>query len=142
MPTTSGVRPANQPKIWLEQFFLWVSAQPHWQEVLLELVNRPLMGQISDVSTAQFRKKADLFWLQCTFSDRSVSGRKSGSKLDTLICDGFLPFLSAHSGADLSGPWFHWFAWNAPETLGKTLKGLEILETDWFPKSNGCFRDC
>ena len=110
--------------------------------MLLELVNRLLMGQISDVSTAQFRKKADLFWLQRTFSDRSVSGRKSGSKLDTLICDGFLPFLSGHSGADLIWPWFHWFAWNAPEILGKTLKGLEILEMDWFPKSNGCFRDC
>jgi len=66
-----------------------------------------------------------------------VSGRISGSKLDTLICDGFLPLLSARSGADLSGLWFHWFAGNAPEILGKTLKGLEILETRRFPKSNG-----
>ena len=135
--TTSGVRPANHPKIRLEQFFQWISAQPQWQEVLLELVNRLPMGQMSDESTAQFRKKADLSGLQRTFSDRVVSGRISGSKLDTLICDGFLPLLSARSGADLSGPWFHWFAGNAPEILGKTLKGLEILETRRFPKSNG-----
>ena len=135
--TTAGVRPANHPKIRLEQFFQWISAQPHWQEVLLKLVNRLPMGQMSDESTAQFRKKVDLSGLQHTFPDRVVSGRISGSKLDTLICDGFLPLLSARFGADLSGLWFHWFAGNAPQILGKTLEGLEILETRRFPKSNG-----
>lgn len=135
--TTPGVRPANHPKIRLEQFFQSIPAQPHWQEVLLELVNRLPKGQMSDESTAHFGKKADFSGLQRTFSDRVVSGRIRGSKLDTVICDGFLPLLAASSGADLSGPWFHWFAGNAPEILGKTLKGLEILETRRFPKYNG-----
>jgi hypothetical protein len=135
--TTSGVRPANHPKIRLEQFFEWISVQPHWQEALLELGNRLPTGQISDETTAQFRKKADFAGIQRAFSDRVVSGRISGSKLDTLICDGFLPLLSARFGVDWSGLWFHWFAGNAPEVLGKTLKGLEILETRRFPNSNG-----
>ncbi len=135
--TTTGVRPANYPKIRLEQFVQWTSVLPHWQEVLLGLAGDLPSCPVSDGTTAQFRKKVNLLELHRTISDRVVSNRVSGPKLNTLICDGFLPLLSARSGLDFSGLWFHWFGGNVPYILMKTLKDLGILESRRFPMSNG-----
>jgi len=61
----------------------------------------------------------------------------NGSKLDTLVCDGFLPLLSARSGCDFSALWFHWFPGNAPESVIKSLKQLQTTQPRRYPLCNG-----
>lgn len=135
--TTSGVRPANYPKTRLEQFIEWNVAHPDWQESLQELAVALPHGPMEKEATAKYRKKVGISRIQETFLDQLVGRQVGGSKLDTLVCDGFLPLLSAQSGIDFGGLWFHWYVGNAPDSLSKILKKLDVLETHRFPMSNG-----
>jgi len=135
--TTSGVRPANHPKLRLEQVSNWLSARPDWAAALRSAAPELPSGSICDGTTDQYRKANQLGSIQKTLSRNVASDQISGSKWDTLVCDGFLPLLAAHENADFSGLWFHWFAGNAPESLSRKLRGLEILERGRFPLCNG-----
>jgi hypothetical protein len=75
--------------------------------------------------------------LRDRFSEEVVSGQVGGAKLDTLICDGFLPLLAARSSLDLAAYWFHWFSGNAPESVVESLKSAQILEPRKHVLSNG-----
>ena len=60
-----------------------------------------------------------------------------GSKLDTLICDGFLPLLSARKAISFRKLWFHWYAGNAPMEASSSLRKLGVIEPKTFPLANG-----
>ena len=133
--TTLGARPANYPKRRLSQYVEWVKLGPYWPSVLQKVGSRLPVGLASDWETAAFRKTNGVAdWREC-ISSEVVSGQICGSKLDTLICDGLLPLLAARESRDLSGLWFHWLPGNAPESVQKSLKSLQILAPR---KSLGC----
>lgn len=135
--TTSGVRPANHPKIRLEQYINWISVHINWHDVLLGLADSLPKGPLGSGTTAEYRKTEGVAGLQIQFFENVVGRSVSGPKLDTLICDGFLPLLSAETEADFGALWFHWFAGNAPRKLGTDLRKLGVLDPRRFPLSNG-----
>lgn len=135
--TLSAVRPANHPKIRLEQYVKWVSEKRDWPRLLLNLKEELPSGGIGSVGGAKYRKSVRLREIQDLFLDGVTGGHLSGSKLDTVVCDGFLPLMSAYLDLDLSGLWFHWFAGNVPNSLVQSLKRLSVLDPRMFPMSNG-----
>jgi len=54
-----------------------------------------------------------------------------GTRLDNLICDGFLPLLAARTGREResSGLWFHWFPGDLPPSVGAGLRRLGLSGT-------------
>lgn len=137
--TTLGARPANYPKQRLIQYVEWMSQVPYWPSHLEDFGrNFPeILENGFGGDCAIFRKTCGLSRLRDRFSEEVVSGQVGGAKLDTLICDGFLPLLAARSSLDLAAYWFHWFSGNAPESVVESLKSAQILEPRKHVLSNG-----
>ena len=55
-----------------------------------------------------------------------LAGKIGGSRLDTLIVDGFLPLLAAKNNTDLFPYWFHWYPGDFPTKLKTFLRSAEI----------------
>jgi hypothetical protein len=47
-------------------------------------------------------------------ADHLCGGALGGTRLDTMICDAMLPLVSAASGRDLAGLWWHWWPGDWP----------------------------
>lgn len=137
--TTLGARPANYPKQRLIQYVEWTSQVPYWPSCLEDLGrNAPdIVEEGFGGDCAVFRKACGLSRLRDRFSEEVVSEQIGGAKLDTLICDGFLPLLAARSSRGLGAYWFHWFPGNAPESIVESLKSLQVLEPRRHMSSNG-----
>ena len=60
-----------------------------------------------------------------------------GTRLDNLICDGFLPLLAAETGADVGGLWWHWFPGDLPPMFTHSLRGLGLIGIQGSPASHG-----
>lgn len=61
----------------------------------------------------------------------------SGTRLDNLACDGFLPLLAARTGRDLFAAWFHWFLGDAPDQVKRALPRLGLTGTADQPVCQG-----
>jgi len=70
--------------------------------------------------------------------DKARVGAVSGSRLDNLVCDGFLPLLAARTGKDLSAPWFHWFLGDVPDQVRRALPKLGVTGGRGQPLCHGC----
>ena len=137
--TTLGARPANYPKRRLIQYVEWASQVPYWPSSLEDFGrNFPdVLEEGFGENCSIFRKSYGLSRLRDRFSEGVVSEQIGGAKLDTLICDGFLPLLAARSSLNLGVFWFHWFPGNAPESVVGSLKSAQILEPRRHLLSNG-----
>jgi hypothetical protein len=60
-----------------------------------------------------------------------------GTRLDNLVCDGFLPLLAAEAGRELGGLWFHWFPGDLPPLLARSLRGLGVVGSRDWPACHG-----
>jgi hypothetical protein len=70
-------------------------------------------------------------------ADCICGGAIGGTRLDNLVCDGFLPLLAAETGGDLNGLWFHWFPGDLPPTLQQSLRRLGAVGGRDWPASHG-----
>jgi hypothetical protein len=61
----------------------------------------------------------------------------SGTRWDTLICDGWLPLLAARGQTRLAGMWFHWFAGDLPPFLTSGLRQLGYFNGREQPACHG-----
>jgi hypothetical protein len=61
----------------------------------------------------------------------------SGSRLDNLAGDGFLPLLAAETGLNLEVAWTGWFAGDAPEAVVRVLRALGVFGGRDRPVSQG-----
>jgi|UniRef100_UPI0040493898 hypothetical protein len=117
----SGVRPANAPKRRLQQYLDWVSNVPDWPQRLLNLgTDIPVASSAG--STRQVRRDLGLRGWRMRFGAQLCAESVGGTRLDTMICDGFLPLLSAQIGADLQGFWYHWYPGDMPQSLNLVLR--------------------
>lgn len=139
----SGLRPANRPRARLTQYQAWVNAAPAWPEqvaVLGELLVGPKrLGRpvVSLESTGLVRRHAGFPDWYARFDD-VARGRVSSPRLDTLVCDGFLPLLAARGGGDdLFGIWFHWYPGDLPDQIRQGLMRLGVTGTAEQPLCHG-----
>jgi len=132
-----GIRPANHPLGRLRQYQAWVQARPAWPEVLRRVITDGLPVDSFPTSTPAARKHGKISQLRERWLDDLTAATLSGSRFDTLVCDGFLPLVAAETKADLSGIWFHWFLGDVPDSLRKALAMLGLAGHPQVPFCHG-----
>ncbi|MDD3179300.1 MAG: DUF2851 family protein [Opitutaceae bacterium] len=122
-----GVRPPNHPLARLRQYKTWVKACPNWPDRLRSMsVEVPVAAAAAvPASTRQVRTVWRLRQLRERMAGVLCAGAIGGTRLDNLICDGFLPLLAAEGERDLSAVWFHWFPGDQPAQIQGALRALE-----------------
>lgn len=137
----SGCRPANHPRIRLEQYLELVQAAPNWPEHLEtvsdDLAVEGLEPADPDWGGQRFRSELDISRIRKTISEEVFFRKIGGQKADTLVCDALLPLLAARFEMDRFAVWFHWNAGNGPASCTAALRLLQILEPRRTPMSNG-----
>lgn len=113
--TLQGVRPANHPRLRLEQYAAWVARVPAWPERLWEFPWPEAMAQTEDVVAV--RRRIRLAGLRADVSGAVGGGAVRSGRFDSLVCDAWLPLLAAR-GRDVAGLWFHWL----PGELAATVR--------------------
>ena len=137
----TGCRPANQPKRRLQQYTDWAAVVTDWPE-RLESVGRGLSEVTvriadSDWGATTARAELGLPQLRKLILALVLGEKIGGTKLDTLICDAFLPLVSAKLELDCFAQWFHWKAGDKPDYCLEALRLLQILEPRKVLMSNG-----
>jgi len=136
---TRGSRPANHPHVRLAQYLDWVAKRPDWPERLgqLDSVWTSRLGLFSAENGATARKSLELPRWKRRLVEDLTGGCVGGARFDTLMVDGFLPFLAARFERDLFELWFHWYAGNAPDGCLRSLRTLKALHRKERPLANG-----
>ncbi|MBU62260.1 MAG: hypothetical protein CMI26_07140 [Opitutae bacterium] len=116
----AGLRPANHPEVRLAQYLDLVEAGPTWTERLFTLSCDASGGG------AVTRKSLNISGLRKIVATDVLSGEIGGSRLDTLVVDGFLPLLAAKKSTDFFPYWFNWYAGDLPAKLKTFLLKAEI----------------
>jgi len=83
------------------------------------------------------RREHQLAALRLRFEREICGGAVSGTRLDNLICDGWLPLLAAHGAMEFAGLWFHWFPGDAPALLRQALFDLGVCSVRRRPVCHG-----
>ncbi|EDY84390.1 hypothetical protein VDG1235_4021 [Verrucomicrobiia bacterium DG1235] len=137
----NGCRPANHPRLRLQQYLEVGEHSPLWPERLLGFIRDSdgltLDPVDSDWGTASIRQDLGIAVMRKELLAQVLAKRIGGAKADTLVCDALLPLLSAQSGRDAFALWFHWNAGNGPESCVEALRILQVLEPRTVPMSNG-----
>jgi hypothetical protein len=121
-----GVRPANHPRLRLRQYHRWACFRPDWPQAVSRVIREVSWGLADPKPTAHLRKELGLSALRDRISREVLGDVIGGSRLDTLVSDGFLPLVAAESGQDLQSLWFHWFMGDVPDEVRKGLSALGI----------------
>jgi hypothetical protein len=136
-----GLRPANQPRTRLAQYARWVAARPDWAERLAALAEvLPALPAPGIEPTRAVRREHAFRGWRLRLADELCGAVLGGSRLDTLICDGFLPLLGARDrepAARLAGWWTHWFAGDVPANWLRLLRALDMIGGRDWPASHG-----
>ena len=132
-----GVRPANHPRRRLQQFQEWTRKRPDWTTALLELGRTLPDAWSPEAGTSEVRAGAKFSALREKFAIEVTAGTIGGTRLDNLICDGFVPLLAAQTGRDLFGLWFHWFAGDLPDLVRSALPRLGVTGGRTQPLCHG-----
>jgi len=134
-----GVRPANHPRVRLGQYASWARANPEWPETLAKLaVGFPVLpGEGGAESTTTVRRRLGLPALRVCLAKEITAGAVGGTRIDNLVCDGFLPLLAARMEQNLFPLWFHWFAGDLPPRLIVVLRSLGVFTRCAQPACHG-----
>lgn len=131
-----GVRPANHPLIRLQQYAEWVRCQPNWPDRLLTWAPKAPTLLIESETRAS-RRSHRLTEIRAALAKTLGTEVLSGSRFNTLLCDGLLPLLAVESGRGLEGLWYHWFCGDLPSYLGSGLRQLGIFDGQRQPACHG-----
>lgn len=66
-----------------------------------------------------------------------LAGSVGGTRLDNLVCDGFLPLLAAQTDHELYSRWFHWFLGDVPDQVRQALPKLGVTAGRQQPLCHG-----
>jgi len=134
-----GVRPANHPKTRLRQYGAWIAATSDWPAQLAASVTTlPTLPMVAP--TGEVRRKHWLGALRTAWASQLCAGAVGGTRLDNLVCDGWLPMLSARTGKDLAGLWHHWFPGDQPPVMIKALRELGLFDGRSNPACQGAMQ--
>ena len=134
-----GVRPANHPRTRLRQYAAWVQARPAWPEQLVSLAGTLNLspGEDPAASTSLVRRRAALPALRARLATEIIADAIGSTRLDNLVCDGFLPMLAARTERELFPLWFHWRVGDLPPRLLLVLKSLAVFDGRAQPACHG-----
>ena len=130
----SGLRPANHPLRRIQQYLDLLAQRPQWPDGLRKM---PFYHAEPSVDTASFRRSIRLRQQRHSLKTGLLADTLSGSRLDTLICDAFLPLLSALNQQDYFALWFHWLSGDMPEDVHAFAKAIEVINGKDFPSCHG-----
>ena len=131
-----GVRPANHPRLRLRQYAGWTRAKPDWPAQLAALApDLPVLSL--DEPTGPVRRRHRLADLRQRIAGELCAGRVGGTRLDNLVCDGFLPLLAAEGARELAGTWFHWYPGDLPPVVNQALRNLGVIGGRTGPSGHG-----
>jgi hypothetical protein len=136
---TLGARPANHPRVRLEQYLAWTAAVPDWPARLLEIGGSlPRAAGASPLaSTAEIRRSSGLAASREQIATGIVGGAVGGTRLDTLVTNGFLPLLEALGPGGLFTTWCCWFAGDSPDWLKAALRDTPAVPGKRDPLCEG-----
>jgi hypothetical protein len=134
-----GVRPANHPRRRLGQYAAWTRARPDWPERLARFAaSLPALQALETPGpTATRRKRLGLPALRVSLAGEITGDSVGGTRLDNLVCDGFLPLLAARTEQSLFPLWYHWFAGDLPPRLVAALRSLGVFDGRTQPACHG-----
>jgi hypothetical protein len=129
-----GVRPANQPRARLRQYVEWTRLRPAWPDHLTA-ESLPIVEVTTETHVV---RRLECFSALRDRLAAAVCGKAvSGSRFETLVCDGMLPLLAARSQGQLEGIWFHWFGGDLPPFIKMGLRQLGIFHGRTQPECHG-----
>ena len=136
-----GLRPANHPRTRLRQYAEWISARPGWPELLAGIAGQFSGDALEEsLATREIRNQRQFRSWRARLADVLTGDMVGGSRLDTLICDGFLPLLAARERTGvttLHRYWCHWFMGDIPAKWSALLRSLRVIgDRDW-PAAHG-----
>jgi hypothetical protein len=131
-----GVRPANHPRLRLHQYATWLAAAPDWPRRLLAAKENVPSLSLAE-PTGRTRRRHCFTALRERICTELCGAAVGGTRLDNLVCDGFLPLLAAETGADFGGLWWHWFPGDLPPVVAEALRGLGVTGMRGAPASHG-----
>ena len=131
----SGVRPANHPRLRLQQYLTVLEAAPAWPEQI-ETAMRNLPAGSQGLGTSSLRREAELSkW--CARVRESVFGNQLGeSRFHTLMIDALLPLAEVAGVLNAEAYWQHWYVGDVPVALKNFLKLVEATSR-LQPNTNG-----
>jgi hypothetical protein len=140
-----GVRPANRPEVRLRQYAAWAQNLPDWPDILRTARESGALGwgswpasEASDTGT--IRRERDFSSLREWWRTQVCGGVVGGTRLDSMICDGFLPLLSAvdpSAGRIWGDMWMHWYPGDLPVLVRPGLRDLGLVRGARQPLSQG-----
>jgi len=133
----AGLRPANHPKLRLEQYARVMAANPEWPRKLVSLAHGWPEGATAVEDSAPFRRKNKLTAFRQRVAKELFADAWQGARLDTLIGDVLLPLAAAQTNREFFALWFHGFPGDAPPAYAKFLQQAEILNRSKQPLCHG-----
>ena len=130
----SGMRPANLPVKRLAQYQSLWRMQPKWISQLKELA-WPTLSLDAVSAIGSYRRQLGMTALRKEVS-AVIGDDISGTRLDTLLIDGWLPLIALDSGIDLSGLWCAWYPGDFPESYIKAIAFHGITDGRANPHAN------
>jgi hypothetical protein len=134
-----GVRPLNHPRLRLRQYAEWCIARPDWPDRLRASPRLRALAvpRRAELPVGEWRRQVRLTAQRARLRDELCAGALSGSRLDNLVCDGFLPLLAADTGLDLRAAWAGWFAGDEPASVTRVLRALAVFDGRGRPVAHG-----
>lgn len=137
-----GTRPANNPLLRLAQYSAWAGAVPNWPARLESIASiLPAVEAVDPLqSIPELRKRGDFPRLRRKLATEVAGGAISGSRLDTLITNGFLPLVAAGNPRlvdQLFPIWCSWFAGDAPDWLKAVVRDATAIAGRRLPLCEG-----
>jgi hypothetical protein len=132
-----GLRPASHPRERLRQYARWSRKSPDWPARLAAFAPRLPSAAGAAPDVAAFRKAAKLPALRQCLATELAGDAIGGPRLDTLVCDGFLPLCAAKTGVDLFVLWFCWPMGDVPDSIRSGLRQLGVCGHPGQPFAHG-----
>ena len=138
-----GVRPANHPRVRLEQYLRWVRARPDWPARLKRIgydFSDEMAAGFASLMNSDLRQRRRVLRLahwRSRLAHEATADQIGGSRLDTMICDAWLPLLAAtmemqavggnERGCDIARRlWLDWRCGDAPAELLRLAREFEV----------------
>lgn len=132
----AGVRPANHPRQRLRQYAAWVRQGRNWPEQLRGMASLLPVSELTGGTREERRRHRLVEWGR-RLAQEVVGGAVGGTRLNTLICDGFLPLLAAFQPEAGPGLWYHWPPGDLPATMVRALRQTGVFSRPQQPVSQG-----
>lgn len=131
-----GCRPANRPLPRLRQYATWCARRPNWPETL-ECLGEDFAETSKRLASGESLPGACFAHLRRRVKTEICGDALGGARLDSMICDIFLPLLSFQKSGDLEPLWSAWPVGDLPAELRRLLSDLYLLDPGLRVKCNG-----